>query len=78
MFNKKLKQKIISLEAKVRGLDEENRELIVKCNQLRLERDSEKKANKELQDSLNNLKKKLYRPRNKRGQFVKHKQIGGN
>lgn len=44
MFSKKLKQRIITLEAQVRGLVEENRQLQVAVNNARLQMESYKKA----------------------------------
>ena len=44
MFSKKLKQKIISLEAQVRGLIEENRKLQVAANDAKLAAESWKTA----------------------------------
>lgn len=66
MFTKKLKQKIQSLEAQVRGLSDENQQLVIERNQARFEADVLRKAVEMYQ--------RKEPVRNEKGQFVK-KQI---
>lgn len=63
MFSKKLKQRIISLEAQVRGLIKENQDLQVAANEAKLQVESLRKAMEMYQSKLPK--------RNAKGQFAK-------
>ncbi len=63
MFRKKLKKRIISLEARVRGLIEENQRLVVAANEMKLQAEAFKKAVEIYQSKLP--------ARNAKGQFAK-------
>lgn len=63
MFSKKLKQRIMSLEAQIRGLVEENQRLVVVSNEMALQNDSLRKAIEMYQSKEPK--------RNSKGQFAK-------